>query len=329
MTQSRLTIALNSGDIVLPETGRIAVFGPSIGTDLSALPQDRCQVIQPLKPDFDGFSAAGFDCAIAAEGAYAASVVFLPRAKQLARDLVATAVAVSSDLVIVDGQKTDGIESVMKECKKRSSLMGAFSKAHGKSFWMAASGDFTDWQAAEQSTATGGFTTAPGVFSADAIDPASQLLIDSLPHKLGRTVADLGAGWGFLSSCLLQRDAIEALHLVEADHVALACARQNVSDPRAEFHWADATAWKPAGRVDTVVMNPPFHTGRSTDPDLGRAFIAAAAAMLAPSGHLWMVANRHLAYETALQGLFVKVEEISGNNRFKILHAQRPTRKRG
>ena len=82
------------------------------------------------------------------------------------------------------------------------------------------------------------------------------------------------------------------------------------------------------GLFDTVVMNPPFHVGRRGEPALGQAFIATAAAILGNAGHLWMVANRHLPYEIALNSLFVKVEEPFGTSKFKVLHAQRPSRLR-
>jgi 16S rRNA (guanine1207-N2)-methyltransferase len=75
-------------------------------------------------------------------------------------------------------------------------------------------------------------------------------------------------------------------------------------------------------------MTPPFHLGRTADPALGRAFITAAARVLAPSGSLWMVANRHLPYESTLAASFAKVEEIAGDTRFKVLHATRPARAR-
>ena len=72
-----------------------------------------------------------------------------------------------------------------------------------------------------------GIKPHPGVFSADGIDPASALLLATLPAKLGPRVADLGAGWGYLSAGLLKDERITSLHLIEADHTALACARVN------------------------------------------------------------------------------------------------------
>ena len=322
MTHPRLSQALEAG-LVLPVEGRIAVFGPRAGMDLSGLPKDRLVLVTGFKPDVELFEAQGFTCQTKAEGEFAAALVVLPRAKALARAMIAAAAV--APLVIVDGQKTDGVESVLKELRKRESIEGPISKAHGKLFWFAPASDYTGWQEAPMSIE--GFTTRPGVFSADGIDPASALLIQHLPRDLSGKVADLGAGWGYLSARMLAEfPKIKQVHLIEADATALQCAQENVQDDRARFYWADATSWTAPARLDAVVMNPPFHVGRAAEPDLGRAFIATAARTLAPTGQLWLVANRQLPYEAALTAYFASVEEIGGDKRFKILHAHRPTR---
>ena len=324
----RLSLAVQSGDFAVPAEGRIAVYHPREGHDLDALPRAQVEVVQPLKPEQDAWAAAGYSCVAEpkAEARYAAAVVFIPRAKPLAKRLVAQAVAATSGPVLIDGAKTDGIDSLLKDLKKRTSPSAAISKAHGKAFRIEGGMDLSDWLIGPQEI-EGGFVTAPGVFSADGIDPASRLLAAALPAKLGAEVADLGAGWGYLASEILTRDSVKTLHLVEADHAALACARQNVSDPRASFHWADARSWGQKGTLDAVVMNPPFHSGRTAEPALGQAFITNAARLLRPSGQLWLVANRHLPYEVTLGETFVQVGEVAGDNRFKILQAARPRRR--
>ena len=327
MTGIRLSLALEAG-LDLPEAARIVVFAPRIDTDLTALPQDLCHVITGFKPDYDYFSGLGYTCHTAPDGRYGAALICLPRAKDAARDLIAQACAVTDGPVIVDGQKTDGIESALKACRKRLDGVSApVIKAHGKLFWFPASPLMDDWKFGEPGEIEGGFVTAPGVFSADGVDEGSQMLVAALPAALGSHVIDLGAGWGYLSAQVLEtHPKIEALDSVEANHAALACARLNVTDPRARLHWDDALRWQPEALADTVIMNPPFHTGRDADPALGRAFVAAAAAMLKPSGQLWMVANRHLPYEPTLASLFAESREVSGDTRFKILHARRPAR---
>ncbi|GHG88964.1 class I SAM-dependent methyltransferase [Pseudodonghicola xiamenensis] len=326
----RLALAVGEGGLTLPETGPLAVFHPRASADLSVLPRDRALLIQPFRPDYDALAAAGWavDSQLPQDMRCAAALVFLPRAKRQAQALIARAAACCDGLVVVDGAKTDGADSLWREVRKRVPVLGSLSKAHGRLFWFQADeGAFADWvEPAAQGVE--GFVTAPGVFSADGVDPASRLLVESLPPHLGAHLADLGAGWGYLSTHLLRDDRLKTLEVVEADRIALNCAERNITDPRARFHWADATGFKPDQPLDAVVMNPPFHTDRNADPGLGQAFILAAARMLAPRGQLWLVANRHLPYETTLAQVFAEHQEVAGDSRFKILHAVRPVRLR-
>lgn len=318
----RLDLALQSG---LTLSHPLTVIGPTPEQDLSDLPRDT-QVVQPFKPFHDHFASLGFAAVAEVDAACQDAIVFLPRAKALARALIHQACTRASGLVVVDGAKTDGVDSILKDVRKRAPVEGPLSKAHGKIFWFRSGPQaFADW-AAPKAQMVDGYRTAPGVFSADGIDPASALLLQALPEKLGPRVADLGAGWGYLSAELLKRDRITCLHLVEADHTALDCARANVTDDGAAFHWADAVTWKASESCDTVIMNPPFHTSRSADPALGQGFITAAARNLTRNGDLWMVANRHLPYEATLAETFAHVEEVAGDNRFKVFHASRPRR---
>jgi 16S rRNA (guanine1207-N2)-methyltransferase len=322
MTISRLTLALSDGALALP-AGRVAVFGPPAGYDLSALPQNGVTIVSQFFPDADAWQRAGFDVVREPQGDFAAALVVLPRAKDASRALIADASA-AAPLVMVDGQRHDGIDSMLKAVKARHAPEGVLSKAHGKLFWLTG-GDFSDWAAIDRQV--DGFVTRPGVFSADGPDKGSQALVAAVPPLKGRVV-DLGAGWGYLARHILASDAVSELALVEADAVALDCARRNITDARASFHWADATRFAPGAPCDVVACNPPFHVGRAGDPGLGRAFIAAAARMLTPQGSLWMVANRHLPYEEALGRAFQQIEEAGGTPGFKVIHASRPRRNR-
>ena len=320
----RLPLALDA--VTLPGAGTIAVLHPDADADLSALPRDRVRVVSPMATVCAAFAARGYDTAAALDPdvRVAASILCLTRARAEAQALVAAAMACTDDLVIIDGQKTDGADSMLRAMRPRTQMGGPISKAHGKIYWTEPVAAFADWAAGPQ-LQPGGFWTAPGVFSADGVDPASALLVAALPETVVGTVADLGAGWGYLSAHVLDRGA-DAVHLVEAHDMALQCARHNVTDPRAQFHWADATQWKPPAPVDAVVMNPPFHKSRSAEPGLGQAFIANAARVLRPHGALWMVANRHLPYEDTLTANFAKVVELDGDARFKLVRAERPKR---
>lgn len=323
----RLELCLESG-LALPDIGSVAVWHPAAGEDFGPLPREWLRLITPHAPDHAAFAAAGLAVARALEGPVAASVVCLPRSRSEARDLIAQACAATSGPVIVDGQKTDGIDAMLRDLRGRTEVSEALAKGHGKIAWFPSVGQaLADWRAVPAVVQAEGrdWQTLPGVFSSDGIDPASALLADSLPSGLKGVVADLGAGWGYLAARLLARaPGLAAVHLVDSDARALDCARVNVTDPRAVFHWADATRPLPRLLVDAVVMNPPFHQGRAARPQLGAAFIKAAAAMLKPSGQLFLVANRHLPYEAALSAAFRKVTEIPGNSAFKLVHAEGP-----
>ena len=164
----------------------------------------------------------------------------------------------------------------------------------------------------------------PGVFAWDRVDAASAMLAAALPDDLHGRVADFGAGWGYLSLQVLARcRQVTSLDLYEADARALALADDNLADAHlpVHCHWQDVSRGV-GERFDAIVCNPPFHAlGRGDRPDIGRAFIAAAANALKQGGQLWLVANRHLPYEQALGDGFVQVNTIAQSGGFKIVHA--------
>ena len=327
MLSDRLPIALSRGLASVPEAGSIGVFGARATDRLDALPGDRVQVVTRYYPDHAHFKALGYDVTTESDRCYALTIVVLPRARDDARRLIAHAVAASDGPVVIDGQKTDGIDSVLKELRPRGEGGEALSKAHGK-IAVFTGLDCADWRGTGDAVIDGRFHTAPGVFSADSVDPGSELLARALPKALKGRVADLGAGWGYLSDAILSREGVETLDLVEADCVALAMAEKNISDLRARFHWADARTFRPEAPLDHVVTNPPFHTGRKADASLGQAFIRQAATILRPKGALWLVANRHLPYEAVLKDAFAETRVLDETSSYKLFHATSPRRPR-
>ena len=324
MSRSRIATALEDGLVALPE-GQIAVLRPAVGADLSALPQDRTVVVTTDRVAYDAIAARGFEVSDSLPEVELA-VVTVPRSKALGRAMVAEALG-SAQTVVVDGQKTDGVDSLWRECRKALGDMPGLTQGHGRLFVLR--GDPPEgWASPGPTAGPEGWHTQPGVFSEGRPDAGSLALAEALPQELPARMADLGAGWGVLSRAVLERKGVESLDLVEAERLALDCARLNVTDPRARFHWANALTWTPETALGGIVMNPPFHQGRAAEPDLGRAFIVAAAGMLGREGALWLVANRQLPYEDVLAESFRTVEPIGGDGRFKLLHAARPLKRR-
>src|SRR5690606_35317646 len=108
------------------------------------------------------------------------------------------------------------------------------SKHKCRVFWATAGAPAGDpalaaqWRGldAPRRVADGRFLSRPGVFAWDRIDAASALLARHLPGDLQGRAADLGAGYGYLSAELLERNpGIVALDAFEADARALELAR--------------------------------------------------------------------------------------------------------
>jgi 16S rRNA (guanine1207-N2)-methyltransferase len=174
-----------------------------------------------------------------------------------------------------------------------------------------------------------GFLTVPGVFNWETVDPGSRLLAEHLPAGLAGRVADLGAGTGFLGRWILgERPHVTALHLYEADAVALGLARENLATAgrggaTVAFEWHDVTRGLGFAEFDAVVMNPPFHAGREADPQLGLRFMASGVGALRPGGQLWVVANRFLPYERFLASALPNFRVLVQEKGFKVLTGSR------
>jgi 16S rRNA (guanine1207-N2)-methyltransferase len=331
----RVAQAVLTGALTPPATGDVLAIratSPALG---AAIDPARLICEQSFRPDHDALLAAGLRVVVRAEAAAGMAVVALTRSRAENLGAVARALALvpAGGLVALDGAKTDGIDSLARQVGRVLPLAGGFAKAHGRVVWLvrpaALPPEVAAWAAAAApSRNAAGFMTAPGMFSPEGPDPGSARLAAAVEGRLAGRVADLGAGWGWLAAAALARSpGIAAIDLYEAEARALDCARTNVDDPRAAFHWVDV---RRLGRADppcdAALLNPPFHTGRAAAPELGASFVAAAARLLKPSGRLWMVANRQLPYEAALDAAFGRWEKLSEDKAFKVLAADRPRR---
>ena len=330
MTPDRWTLALEAGEFSLPDGPCLAMRARG-DADFASLGPVHC--VQGFAPDHDRLAARGLTVTpdLPEGEVFSAALVQIVKAKAGTLGSIAEALSVlrPGGLLMVDGQKEEGIEAILKALKGVFVIDGTYAKAHGKLIWLTRPATLPeavmDWLPEPQETEEG-YLTVPGGFSADGPDRGSELLVALVPALTGR-VADLGAGWGYVAGEILaEQDGIEAFDLIEADHAMLEAAAANIDDPRARFHWADVTRFEPDAPYDAIVANPPFHTGRRADPALGRAFIAAAARMLSPRGRFFMVANRHLPYEDALKAGFGTGRLLGELEGYKIYEAAKPKR---
>lgn len=309
------------------------------GSVLRAQPWPGLVCEQSFKPDADALTRMGLPL-VAADDSRAYPLVLLlpPRQRSEARALMARAVASTAPggRIIAAASNNEGARSSEDDLARIAGPLETMTKNKCRVFWTAPLNGPADpalmdeWRALDaiRPIEGGRFVSRPGVFAWDHIDTASALLAEHFPADLAGRAADLGAGFGYLSTELLTRcPDIVALDLYEAEARALDLARRNLAafEHRAAlgFHWHDVTAGLPH-RYDVIVMNPPFHTqSRAERPDVGRRFITVAADALSPGGRLWLVANRNLPYESALAGGFANVRVVAQRSGYKIVEASK------
>ncbi|MEE4272298.1 MAG: methyltransferase [Thermoanaerobaculales bacterium] len=170
--------------------------------------------------------------------------------------------------------------------------------------------------------------SAPGVFSADDLDPGTALLLGHLDHcPAPERVFDPGCGLGVLGLTALRRWADASAVLADVDQRAANCARRNADGlgvaHRCEVAWWDAvTEAPPLARCDLVLLNPPFHTGVPVDLQPARAIFAAVDEVLAPGGRALIVANRTLPWERDLREIG-RLRLLDDRRGYKVLELSR------
>jgi 16S rRNA (guanine1207-N2)-methyltransferase len=167
------------------------------------------------------------------------------------------------------------------------------------------------------------WVSQPGVFGWNRADEGSKLLLQHIPNDLKGSGADFGCGYGYLTRHVLKKNkAIDRIVGIDADARAVECARENITDVRASFIWGDLV--QPVDGVKNlgfIVMNPPFHEGKTTVSALGKDFIRTAHAALKTGGMLYMVANAHLDYESVLKEQFAHGDKLAETKGFKVYRA--------
>lgn len=299
---------------------------------LHALLSSRMTLVQDFKPYADALEKAGFPVADKPDRSYDLAFVLLPKNQKEAEYHLALAQeALNPGGVLVCAADNKAGGSRVKKMLESLGFEGVYdlSKHKARVAW-AVKGRVSDtafaWlkQGEIQTVMDGAFVSRPGLFSWDRLDKGSAILLRNLPKDLKGTGADFGCGHGALSRAVLEIDAVEKLFCMDADRRAVECCSRNVVSSKAEFIWADLTKPQPALKnLDFIVMNPPFHEGKSESVALGKAFIQTAHDSLKSGGRLLVVANAHLPYEDLLRARFRHGKKLFEGQGFKVYEAEK------
>ncbi|MCR6658473.1 MAG: class I SAM-dependent methyltransferase [Asticcacaulis sp.] len=330
-----LFLPLEDGLIDWPAKGPALFLRARTGDALDDISRDKLICEQSFKPAYDALIRAGFQMR---EGAAPVelALVLPPRQREEGRALLARAILETTEggIVMAAVSNNEGAKTIEGDLKALAGNISSQSKNKCRVFW-ATVDDRTDttllaeWLKldAPRDIVEGRFTSRPGLFAWDHIDAGSKLLADHLPRTFKGKLADLGAGFGYLSNEVLTQDpGITRLDAIEAEGRAVEMAKLNlaVHGERAMVHWLDATKALP-DTYDAIISNPPFHVSDRADRhDVGKAFITSAAKALTSGGQLWIVANRHLPYEETLEASFKHVTVVAQTNFYKVFKAVGP-----
>ncbi|MFH9956758.1 methyltransferase [Streptomyces roseolus] len=166
-----------------------------------------------------------------------------------------------------------------------------------------------------------------GVFCADRLDIGTRFLLGNLPTGLGRArVADLGCGNGVVGLAVALAEPDAELLFTDESYQAVASAEENFrthagEGRKAGFTVGDGLADVPAGSLDLVLNNPPFHSHQATTDRTARRMFSDARRALRPGGELRIVGNRHLGYHVTLRRIFGNSELVASDPKFVVLRA--------
>lgn len=164
------------------------------------------------------------------------------------------------------------------------------------------------------------------LFCREGLDIGTRAFLPHLPTGLGAArVADLGCGNGILGIACALANPEARLTLVDESYMAVQSAQENwraiLGDRPADIRPGDGLAEQPAGSLDLVLCNPPFHQQQVVGDFLAWRMFQQARRALVPGGELWIVGNRHLGYHVKLKRLFEQVEQVGATPKFVVLRA--------
>ena len=335
--QNTLFLPFENETLDLPQAGeKYLCFGISADTTLDTQWRQILHCIQPSRPEWLALNKAGFQVTpqVSETETYDGGMILLGKHRGRNEEWLATLLkqVKAGGQILIAGDKKLGIDSFRKRSDQIVASIDRLSKNHAVVYWMARP-EAIDAETAqsltpEQKRVDRRFWTKAGMFSHGEADKGSALLVPHLKNIAFGHVADLGAGWGYLSAACLDNPAkISRIDLYEADFEALEMAKLNLAELNSSvplhYYWHDVASEPMTEIYDTVISNPPFHTGRNTDISLGQSFITAAAKRLKSGGRLLMVANRQLPYETVLKQHFRQVMQLQEAEGFKIIEARK------
>ena len=149
------------------------------------------------------------------------------------------------------------------------------------------------------------FLTDSGVFSKKMVDYGSQVLLNTLDFEKGKTLLDLGCGYGPLGISLAKVQDVKPT-MVDINNRAIDLAKQNAQKNGVEADIFQSNIYeKVNGTFDYIISNPPIRAGKQ----VVHTIISESINYLKVGGNLTIVIQK----KQGAPGAKAKMEEVFGN----------------
>ncbi|NLB16890.1 MAG: class I SAM-dependent methyltransferase [Clostridiales bacterium] len=148
------------------------------------------------------------------------------------------------------------------------------------------------------------FTTDSGLFSKDHIDPATDILLRTIPPLSG-SLLDMGCGYGCIGIVLAKTNSLK-LTQADVNQYALELTKRNCIDNGVESNVIKSDCFDGiSGSFDTIVINPPIHAGKAVTYKM----YEDSFSHLNDGGKLYIVTLKKHGAESTL----AKLKDVFGN----------------
>lgn len=159
----------------------------------------------------------------------------------------------------------------------------------------------------------------PGIFGWSKIDQGSKFLLENAERIDGKTLLDLGCGYGYLS-LYAHRNGASRIVATDNNAAALIACSENLSALGNVFQTVASDAGDAIDETfDVVWCNPPFHEGKKANVGLSARFVRALGRLTKPDGYALVVVNSFIPFEKLATEHFETIAEVANNKNFKVL----------
>lgn len=170
------------------------------------------------------------------------------------------------------------------------------------------------------------FTSSSGVFSKNAVDYGTQLLVEAfvVPDVSGK-VLDLGCGYGPIGLAIANELTDKEVLMVDVNERAVALAKENARRngiENVDIKQSDGFENVSEGSFSVIITNPPIRAGK----ELIYSFFKESATKLTKGGELWIVIQKKQGAPSALKylaTLFNVVDVMERKKGYFIIRAQK------